>query len=102
MPLERMVEVRLSIKARRDLKDIWRFGRQQWGEAQADTYARALAAAMDLLAEQPRVGISAELALPNGRRWKVGAHHIYYRLEGPVVRIVRILSAKQDPARHLP
>lgn len=97
-----MAEVRLSAKARRDLKEIWRYGSQEWGEAQADAYARALGAAMNLLGEQPSVGVDADLVLPNGRRWKAGSHHIYYFLDGATVRIVRVLSAKQDPVRHLP
>jgi toxin ParE1/3/4 len=96
-----MVEVRLSTKARRDLKEIWRYGRQEWGEAQADAYARALGSAMDLLGEQPSIGVGADLVLPNVRRWKVGSHHIYYFVDGAAIRIVRVLSAKQDPARHL-
>lgn len=83
-----MAEVRLSAKARQDLKEIWRYGRQEWGEPQADSYARALSAAMDLLREQPGVGVSADRVLPSGRRWKVGSRHIYYFVEGATVRIV--------------
>ncbi|HYG48660.1 MAG TPA: type II toxin-antitoxin system ParD family antitoxin [Allosphingosinicella sp.] len=48
-PLARVVEVRLSAKARRDLQDIWRYGCQEWGEAQADAYARTLGKAMEFL-----------------------------------------------------
>jgi len=96
-----VVEVRLSARARRDLKDIWRYGCQEWGEEQADSYARALGKAMDLLGEQPGLGAPADSVLARGRRWKVGSHHIYYFQDEKAVRIVRILSAKQDPIRHL-
>jgi plasmid stabilization system protein ParE len=57
---------------------------------------------MDLLCEQPGLGVATDWALPDGRRWKVGAHHIYYFRDGATIRIVRILSAKQNPVRHLP
>ncbi|HEX9948408.1 MAG TPA: type II toxin-antitoxin system RelE/ParE family toxin, partial [Allosphingosinicella sp.] len=93
--------VRLSKKARRDLKEIWRYGSQEWGEQQADAYARSLSSAMELLRERPGIGVDADLVLPNGRRWKVGSHHIYYFLDEAAVRIVRILAAKQDPVRQL-
>jgi plasmid stabilization system protein ParE len=56
---------------------------------------------MDLLCEQPGIGVATDLVLPNGRRWKMGSHHIYYFLDEATVRIVRILAAKQDPARQL-
>ena len=100
-PCKRVVEVRLSNRARRDLKEIWRYGCQEWGEAQADAYARLLSSAMDLLREQPGIGVTADMVLTNSRRWKVGAHHIYYFEDESAVRIVRILSAKQDPERQL-
>ena len=82
--------------------EIWRYGRREWGEAQANSYARSLSGAMKLLGEQPGVGVPVDRVLPNGRRWKAGSHHIYYFPDGATIRIVRILSAKQDPARHLP
>jgi toxin ParE1/3/4 len=96
-----VLKVHLSTKARRDLKEIWRYGRQEWGEAQADAYARSLSSAMELLREQPCIGVAADWVLPNSRRWKVGSHHIYYFLDEATIHVIRILSAKQDPERQL-
>ena len=52
-----MAEPRWLIRpaARADLTAIWRYGRDTWGEAQADAYADSLFALFDLLADFPEL-----------------------------------------------
>ncbi|MGQ0567741.1 MAG: type II toxin-antitoxin system RelE/ParE family toxin [Gemmobacter sp.] len=87
--------------AREDLRDIWRFGAQTWGEGQADRYADLLDAAIRGLALQPFTGPSAEDVSPGLRRLVARSHVVFYRVDKQVVRIIRVLHQSRDAARWL-
>src|SRR4051812_25455744 len=96
-----MLEVRKSATAERDLIEIWQYGYLKWGLAQADRYIEAVEDAIGRLRRYPRSGEDAAHFRSGYRRRKSGVHHIYYRITGPRIEIMRVLSARQDPPRHL-
>lgn len=82
-----------------DLEAIEDYGRQVHGPVQAIRYADDLLTAMQSLLEFPGSGPS--IGRRGVRRKLSGRHMIYYRAEGDIVRIIRILHQRMDPTRHL-
>ena len=68
----------LTDRALADLHDIFLYGHEQFGEAQADRYAAGLDNAFGLLADNPRMGRKAEAIAPGVRRHEHGSHVILY------------------------
>jgi toxin ParE1/3/4 len=96
-----MLEVRKSALAKADLIDIWWHGFSQWGETQADRYVDQIESAIERLRLQPGLGVDVDDLCERCRRWRSGVHHVYYVVEAQRLLIVRVLSARQDPVRHL-
>ena len=46
----------LTLRAKTDLNNIWRYTRETWNEAQADKYVTTLYERFQWLAEQPLLG----------------------------------------------
>lgn len=93
--------MKLSADAETDLRLIWRHSAVSWGPEQADSYIEDLLSAFDLLCEQPRIGVQRKRGKQTYRRWPVGAHAIFYRIEEGRVSVVRILHNRMDERRHL-
>ena len=97
-----MLEVRKSARAERDLIDIWGYGFERWGDTGADRYAHRIEDALRRLQLQPGLGVDSRDVLPGLRRWRVGSHHIYYKVHADHLYVVRVLGARQDaPSRLL-
>jgi len=54
---------------------------------------------MHLLLDFPNVGPG--FGRRGLRRKGCGSHVIFYRIDGDIVRIVRVLHQRMDPSRHL-
>ena len=96
-----MLQLRKSVRAKRDLVEIWRYSRKHWNEAQADAYLDLIDDALKRLCRHPAMGVDVDELLSGARRWKVGSHHIYYVVAEGSLLVVRVLGARQDPPRHL-
>lgn len=94
-------EYRLSPKARDDMESVWLYTLSQWGHEQTEKYIDDLAAAFDLLTDNPRLGKSCENIRPGYRKHPVLRHIIYYREVGYGIEIIRVLHDHQLAARHL-
>jgi len=57
---------RATRQADADLKDIYRYTRRTWGQAQATRYARQLQQRFRMLAEHPHAGTTREDLQPSG------------------------------------
>lgn len=97
-----VVEVKLSVAARRDLARIDEFSADQFGEEVASQYTRGLNAAFDLLRQYPKSGQAHPEYGKTVRCMVHRRHRIFYRIEGSTVLIQRILHHSQDAPRHLP
>lgn len=96
-----MAEFRLTPAALGDLESIWRYTEQQWGVAQAAHYIDLLNDAFEAIAQSPRAAPSCKHIRPGYRRHGVERHAVYYRLEGDMVIVVRVLHERMDAPRHL-
>ena len=94
-------EYRLSPKARQDMESVWLYTLSKWGHRQTKKYIDDLAAAFDLLTDNPRLGKSCENIRPGYRKHPVLRHVIYCREVGYGIEIIRVLLDHPLAARHL-
>ncbi|MVA97974.1 type II toxin-antitoxin system RelE/ParE family toxin [Nitratireductor sp. CAU 1489] len=87
---------RLTQRAERDLKDIYRYTFETFGHKQAERYLRELDAVFELIADQPGIGRVYE-----GRTqlFVHGKHIILYRQAGGHVTIGRVFHGAQSRPR---
>jgi toxin ParE1/3/4 len=71
---------------------------EQWGEDQANAYQATFRRAIELLRDNPQLGVARDDLASGIRSHPVDRHTIYYRLKGDIVQIVRVLHARQDAA----
>ena len=77
--------VRLTPRVLQELDDIADYSLAEWGEPQARQYLSQLNARFEWLARSPGRGRSAENVAPRLRRYRQGAHLIFYReIEGGI------------------
>jgi len=93
-----MAEVRRSSQAERDLETILE-DLQQNAPAVAERYATAFHEKAQVLARFPEPGRSRPEIAPAIRSTLVYPYVIFYRIEGEVVQILRILRGKRDLQR---
>lgn len=94
-------EFRLAPAAERDLENIWRYTRQEWGPEQADRYVDLLVAVFGRLAEAPKSAPACEHIRVGYRRRHVGRHMIYFRITDYGIAIIRVLHERANAPRHL-
>lgn len=91
----------LTPAAKEDLRDIWLYTLEQWGEVQADQYLDQLEQCCERLVAHPQLG-RARADLRSGYRSILeGNHLIIYRHHMGRIEIVRILHRRMDPERHV-
>lgn len=96
-----MYEVVKSPLAKSDLKNIWRYSFDKWGEDQAVKYLLQLDAGMQRLTGNPKIGKTREKIREGYRSVHIYRHVIYYRLQGKNIDIVRVLHERMIPEKHL-
>jgi len=94
-------EYRLSPKAREDMESVWLYTFSQWGHEQTEKYIDDLAAAVDLLTSNPRLGKNCDSIRRGYRKHPTLRHVIYYREVDYGIEIIRVLHDHQLAARHL-
>lgn len=90
----------LSKKAKDDLRGIWAYTEDRWGEQQADTYYRDIFKIIELLASGERKGRKADVR-DGYLKYPVGRHFLYFAKVDGRIRIVRVLHQSMDVERHL-
>ena len=91
---------RLSEDAKMDLARIYWRGVEEFGERQAESYYEALFQRFDELAEAPYKYQSVDHIREGYRRSVCGVESIYYRINGELVEIMRVLG-RQDVFERL-
>ena len=90
----------LSEKAKTDLRSIWYYTEDRWGEQQADTYYRDIIKTIELLAAGKRQG-RASFVRDGYFKYSVGRHLVYFTKENNRIKVVRVLHGSMDMDRHL-
>ena len=96
-----MAEYRLTRRAETDLSGIADYSIETFGIEQARRYRDQLEDCFETLAQNPRLGRSAERFAPGLRRFEHRSHSVFYTENERGIAIVRVLHAGMDPLRHL-
>ena len=91
----------LSNAADNDLEQLYDRGIDEYGLKAADAYYDGLIARFHAIAETPLQWQAVDHIRAGYRRSVYRAHSIYYRVDGDVALIIRILG-RQDPKSQLP
>lgn len=86
--------------AQKDVKNIWSYTYQQWGEPQANRYLAGLNKSVMALAENPSLGRSIQHVRAGYLRYRYQNHFIVYRYTEDTLEIFRILHERMDIAQH--
>ena len=96
-----VAEIRLSPTARADLASIDEYSAEQFGDDVADVYSRGFHEVFDLLRRHPLAG-AKKRELGNAVRCFVHRQHrIFYRVDGDLILIIRIIHHAQNARRAL-
>lgn len=85
------LRLELTEAAHADLRAIYLYGLETWGEAQADSYQTRLEQALSLLAAQPRLGRSKDTFFSGCRLLTVAQHEIAYVIRDDRIDVLRVL-----------
>ena len=86
-----MADFRLSVRAERDLIEIYDYTEETFGSYQADAYHAGLEHTFDLLAHFPLIGTAMAQIVPGLRRFRFQAHWVFYSEEGGTILIRAVL-----------
>ena len=92
-------QIRLTLRALRDLEDARRYSEEIWGEAQWLRYFSAIQAGFDRIAADPMCGQSRGQFLAGMRSLTVGRHLIFFipvRHAGGEVVVSRIVHQSRN------
>jgi toxin ParE1/3/4 len=92
---------RLTPRAYQDLKNIARYTRQQWGEAQRERYMRAMDARFNWLAGHPQAGRNRSDIAEGYFSFSQGSHVIFYQIGEGTIDIIGVPHKHMDVAGHL-
>lgn len=96
-----MADYVLSNKADADLDEIYAYSRRTFGEAKADGYFLSLRDCLQALANNPRMGRSADDLHAGLLCHRHARHRVYYLIEEPGIFVVRVLHEAMDAPRRL-
>jgi toxin ParE1/3/4 len=92
---------RLTRRADDDILDIFVWGHQRLGLAQAERYHHGLRQTFELIAEHPQIARERQEFVPPVRLLPHRSHLVIYTLQGDDVLILRVLHGAQEWERYL-
>jgi toxin ParE1/3/4 len=97
-----MIEpVRLTSRARADMRSIGRFTLQTWGRGQRDAYLEAIHRRFRWLAEDPRRGRARPDVREGYHSCPEGSHMIFYLIREGGIDIIGVPHQAMDASAHL-
>lgn len=96
-----MAAYRLTRRAAADLDLVFEYTVERFGVAQARSYLNGLHGCCERLAQNRRLGRSAESLAPGLRRYEFRSHVVFYLAESESVLIVRVLHERMDAPLHV-
>ncbi len=91
---------RLTLQARQDFIEIWRYTEQEWGAEQAEVYTQKIEDALTGLVKNPSKGRPRDEVRAGYRSLLVEKHIIFYRLNEGYIDVARILHVRMDVSGH--
>jgi toxin ParE1/3/4 len=91
-----MLDLKIKPEAERDLSKIFEYTEMGWGMDQAEKYQDDLFTGMLLLTKQEELGKVYLYAKLPYRKLHINRHLIFYRIEGQICVIIRVLHESMD------
>ncbi len=95
------MKYKLSKRADKDFKGIYKYTYKKFGEQQADKYTDSLEQCFSLLSEMPTIGRNVDYIKKGVLRHEHQKHTIFYRARKQDIFVVRILHEDMDPIKNL-
>ncbi len=95
------MKYQLTEEADRDVEEILAYSVKSFGVVQTQHYFVALKECIELLADNPNMGHSAEDILPEYLCFPYESHIIFYKKFSSSILVVRVLHERMDPKLHL-
>ena len=95
------MKYQLTEEAVRDVEGILEYSVINFGANQAQHYFEALKECIELLADNPGMGHSAEDILSDYLRFSFESHVIFYKVLSSSILVVRVLHERMDTKRHM-
>jgi toxin ParE1/3/4 len=86
-----MRKIHIQVLAKQDLKNIWIYSFNNWGEKQADAYFEQLNAAIILISKNSEIGFACDYIREGYRQYYINRHFVFYRVTSTKIHIVRVL-----------
>jgi len=87
---------KLSLEAKEDLRCIYRYGFENWGEEQADKYYYSLFECFVLIAKKPYMYQAVDYIRKGYRHCVCGSDTIYFRIgSDDIVEIMNIIGQQK-------
>ncbi len=96
-----MREVHLQVRAKEDIKNIWKYSFEGHGEKQADKYYGELAVGIEAIQDNPSIGVACDYIRAGYRQHQINHHCVFYRLTNQRITIIRVLHEKMKFNEHL-
>jgi len=91
----------LTPAAKADIREIWSYTNDKWGNPKADGYTKRLHLCFKKLAETPKIGRLCDDIRLGYRNYPEGKHIVFYSEGQECIKIVRILHQRMKPKRYL-
>lgn len=88
-------------KAEQDLIAIWLYTFENFGITQADKYLDQIGTALQHIAQNPEIGVNSDSIRLGYRKYHVKEHTIFYKIEKPMIQVIRVLGNDMDYLHHL-
>lgn len=85
-----------SVRAEKDVKDIYLNTAKKYGIIQADKYDSGLQQSLQLIADNPDMGRQCEYIRKGYHRHEYGRHIIFYRKRKNDIFVIRILYDRMN------
>ena len=89
-------EVRITPRARDDLKNIGRYTERSWGKAQRNHYLNNIEARFQWLAENPLLGKHRTDICEGYYSFPEGQHVVFYLIGSSAIDIIGIIHKEMD------
>ena len=96
-----MARFYLTRRAQNDLQDIKAHTQKEWGGEQAKAYLLQIRDACQRLADNPKLGKTAEAVAKGLMHYPVGSHMVFYKLHRRRFYVVCVLHQRMLPTRHI-
>jgi toxin ParE1/3/4 len=95
------MKLQINQRASDDLKTIFSYSLEKFGQQQAHQYLTQFQSHFSLLLANPLMGQDVSHIRAKTRRSVCHEHIIYYRATQNAVVVLRVIHGRQDPTRYL-